>query len=130
MGAKLRDSRRNFYLDLLRAVAISLVILSHHESASGFSWYSEVRKYGWSGVELLFVLSGYLIGAQWFAAVARGSASWRAFYFKRALRILPCYLAVVALYLLFPIVREADTTSPLWWVTRDKNLVRACVPQC
>ena len=64
---------RNHGLDTLRALAISLVFMYHYmvfvSGKPTFGWASEV---GWVGVDLFFVLSGYLIGNQLFAGVARG----------------------------------------------------------
>lgn len=75
-------------LDGLRAVAITLVV-SHH----AFGWPAG----GWLGVDLFFVLSGFLITT--LLLERRGSESISGFYRRRALRLLPalCALLVVAL---------------------------------
>jgi peptidoglycan/LPS O-acetylase OafA/YrhL len=57
-----------------------------------------LKQYGWTGVDLFFVLSGYLIGTQLFSRLARGQRlSLRDFYVRRALRILPAFLTVASL---------------------------------
>lgn len=67
------------------------------------------------GVDLFFVLSGFLIGAQVLAPLVRGERfSFRGFYFRRAFRILPAFWAVLALYLLWPDFAEAPGMEP-WW---------------
>jgi peptidoglycan/LPS O-acetylase OafA/YrhL len=67
------------------------------------------------GVDLFFVLSGYLIGRQVLAPMARGDAlSLRDFYARRAFRILPAFWAVLVLYLALPAFREAPGLEP-WW---------------
>jgi peptidoglycan/LPS O-acetylase OafA/YrhL len=66
------------------------------------------------GVDLFFVLSGYLIGRQLFQSYLRGKPSITTFYLRRAWRILPAYLAVLALYLFVPAWREAPTLAPAW----------------
>lgn len=48
-------------LDRLRAVAIVLVVL-YHDGLFGFTFPGGVQRFGWVGVDLFFVLSGYLIG--------------------------------------------------------------------
>ncbi len=101
-------------LDTLRATAILLVMMFH------LSWLvpesiGKVAHFGWMGVDLFFVLSGYLIGSQLLRAHAldAGTGLWR-FYRGRLFRILPAYLVVVALYFTVPSWREAPGISPLW----------------
>ncbi len=49
-------------LDLLRAVAITSVVLFHYRPATII--LAPFKYFGWMGVDLFFVLSGYLIGGQ------------------------------------------------------------------
>jgi Acyltransferase family len=58
-------------LDLLRALAI-LVVVIYHAGIMGFPLSGDVHRFGWIGVDLFFVLSGYLIGGQLLAPLARG----------------------------------------------------------
>jgi peptidoglycan/LPS O-acetylase OafA/YrhL len=99
-------------LDTLRAIAIALVLMSHYNGfvaqGSVFGFIGEV---GWAGVDLFFVLSGYLIGNQLLAPAARGeSSSLKTFFARRLLRTLPNYYVVLAVYLLLP-------HSPIWGKT-------------
>ncbi len=84
-----------------------------------------VGRFGWIGVDLFFVLSGYLIASQLFRAAQQGSApTFAAFYRKRAFRILPAFGIVLALYLCVPSWREAPGMSPWWsFVTFTENLI-------
>jgi peptidoglycan/LPS O-acetylase OafA/YrhL len=91
-------------LDTLRALAIALVLMSHYNGfvaqGSIFGFLGEV---GWAGVDLFFVLSGYLIGNQLLAPAARGeSLSLKTFFARRLLRTLPNYYVVLTVYLLLP----------------------------
>lgn len=80
-------------LDLLRALAVMMVLVFHFAIESQDTMFSSFAKYGWMGVDLFFVLSGYLIGSQLLRAVARGQAiEFRKFYLRRALRTLPSFL--------------------------------------
>ena len=100
-------------LDLLRAAAIVVVML-YHLSSHGFDIAGPGR-HGWMGVDLFFVLSGYLIGWQVLREIAAGRApDWTGFFLSRAWRILPAYLVVLALYFLLPAWREADAMPPVW----------------
>jgi peptidoglycan/LPS O-acetylase OafA/YrhL len=99
-------------LDLLRALAILMVML-YHMSSHGFALPAIVER-GWMGVDLFFVLSGYLIGWQLLRQTLHGSRpDWRAFMLGRALRVLPAYLAVLALYAWVPAFREAEHMQPV-----------------
>ncbi len=77
-----------------------------------WSWLS---RYGWMGVDLFFVLSGFLIGGQVFAPLSQGRRlSLADFYIRRAFRILPAFLVVLLLYLYWPAFREAEGMEPAW----------------
>ena len=103
-------------LDLLRAIAVVWVMLFHSFVVGGLGEdYAWLSRYGWMGVDLFFVLSGYLIGSQVLAPLARGERlSFGGFYLRRAFRILPAFLAVLALYLWVPGFREAPGLEPAW----------------
>jgi len=100
-------------LDALRALAIMLVIVAHYPKPEG-GLAMRVLNFGWVGVDLFFVLSGYLIAGQLFAAVAGGrEVSLSAFYIRRFLRTLPNYYVVLAVYGLLPMLLSAIPATPL-----------------
>ncbi|HEX7643360.1 MAG TPA: acyltransferase [Burkholderiaceae bacterium] len=103
-------------LDTLRAAAIVLVLLYHFEVVvSGASTFSFIGDCGWAGVDLFFVLSGYLIGNQIMGPIARGEPfSFKLFYVCRFLRTLPNYYVILALYFLFPLAMAGKEPMPLW----------------
>jgi len=101
-------------LDHLRAIAIILVLIFHYGSGTP-EWLIPIRKIGWTGVDLFFVLSGYLIGYQLMEEIKQSeNISFKRFYLKRFLRIIPAYLAVLAVYLSMPNMHEGSGLSPLW----------------
>jgi peptidoglycan/LPS O-acetylase OafA/YrhL len=80
-------------LDGLRGIAIALVMAYHLFGLRD----------GWAGVDLFFVLSGFLI-----TTILRSERAepmfWRVFYIRRITRLIPAYVAfVVAVYLLVPL---------------------------
>ena len=105
--------KRQSGLDLLRAVAIVWVMLYHASIMGLGSPLPTVAAYGWMGVDLFFVLSGYLIGTQWLKDVNHDGAFQR-FYARRIFRILPAYLVVTAIYFALPSLRERPDIMPLW----------------
>ena len=112
-------------LDLLRAVAIVWVMYYHAQIMDLVPDSDPVATFGWMGVDLFFALSGYLIGFQLFRPLARGDTIDVArFYARRALRTLPAYLVVVALYFTVPAFRERPAIQPLWqFLTFTENLL-------
>ena len=102
-------------LDLLRALAIIVVVI-YHAALFGFKLPGRIDRFGWIGVDLFFVLSGYLIGGQLLAPLARGNKiNLGRFFARRVLRIMPAYFVVLAVYFLLPSWREyPDMSQPLW----------------
>jgi peptidoglycan/LPS O-acetylase OafA/YrhL len=103
-------------LDLLRCIAIVWVMLFHSFVVGGlgpdFEWLS---RFGWMGVDIFFVLSGFLIGSQLLRTLQQArTPSLSDFYWRRAWRILPAYAVVLALYLAFPALREAPGLEAAW----------------
>jgi len=91
-------------LDAIRGIAILLVLLHHYITApSAFAPGSlpdrviALTAFGWAGVDLFFVLSGFLIGG---IILRNGQADGflLGFYRRRAARLLPLYLVVLAIY--------------------------------
>jgi peptidoglycan/LPS O-acetylase OafA/YrhL len=80
-------------LDGLRGLAILLVFLYHCVS---FEPWREPFTFGWCGIELFFVLSGFLITGLILDS-REEPHGLRGFYVRRALRILPLYYTVLAL---------------------------------
>jgi len=119
-----RTAHRQPGLDLLRALAIALVVI-YHAGLFGFVLPFRVQRFGWIGVDLFFVLSGYLIGGQLLSRLARGKGpDTRLFYWRRALRILPAYLVIVAVYFFLPgALREYERMPPVWkFLTLTQNI--------
>jgi len=95
---------RILVLDSLRGAAILMVFAYHAFFWSGLrtDWWLEsaislATRAGWLGVDLFFVLSGFLITGRLLdrrIVAARTYYVW--FYTRRALRILPLYYAITA----------------------------------
>lgn len=94
-------------LDGLRGVAVLLVLFTH-------VWEVTPRLtprpfYGFLGVDIFFVLSGFLITALLLREQASGAVSFRGFYRRRALRLLPALFALVAAYSVYAAVTDLGT---------------------
>ncbi|KQV92249.1 acyltransferase [Pelomonas sp. Root1237] len=103
-------------LDLLRSIAIVWVMCFHTFLIGGlgpdWTW---LTRFGWAGVDIFFVLSGFLIGSQLLRKLQRGEALRLSdFYWRRAWRILPAFAVVLAVYVTFPVLRE-EPNLEAWW---------------
>jgi peptidoglycan/LPS O-acetylase OafA/YrhL len=102
-------------LDHLRALAITLVFFYHYRFFQHPAWMEGFSHFGWCGVDLFFVLSGFLISNQLFAEWQKTNhISLRIFYLKRFFRILPPYLFVLCIYIFVPAFHEREALAPLW----------------
>ncbi|OWP83476.1 acyltransferase [Flavobacterium davisii] len=104
-------------LDHLRTFAILFVFLFHYFILSDEQpeWLSRFVKFGWTGVDLFFVLSGFLISSQLFAQIKQEqNILFKQFFLKRFFRIIPAFLVTVGLYFCFPFFREKERLPPFW----------------
>ena len=95
----LRISYRN-EINGLRAIAVISVVLYH----AGYEQFNG----GWLGVDIFFVISGYLISNIILSELHKGDFSFKTFYMRRVKRILPAlfstlvFTAPISYWLLTP----------------------------
>lgn len=103
-----------------------LVFFFHFSILYGGSpeWLTSITRFGWTGVDLFFVLSGFLITSPLLAIIKQGEIiSLKDFYLRRSFRIIPAYLFTVGIYFLIPAFREKEALPPLWkFLTFTQNL--------
>lgn len=96
-----KPSKRIFGLDLLRVLSIVLVLTSHTSwiyPSSSSLLAKAVDMCGFFGVELFFVLSGFLVGSIVFKQFVRDDYSFdiiKTFIYRRLIRILPNYYLII-----------------------------------
>jgi|ERR1700752_925919 len=109
-------------LDALRGIAILLVIAWHYFAnaegvtpGSPLAYAQALFRLTWSGVDLFFVLSGFLIGG--ILLDNRTAANYfRVFYVRRLYRILPLYGVVLAAFYLLPLGAWLKDGAGPWWI--------------
>jgi peptidoglycan/LPS O-acetylase OafA/YrhL len=129
-------------LDGIRGIAILVVMLYHigmQTPAHPTYFYRlvlDTHGFGWCGVDLFFVLSGFLITG--ILLDSKGSRNYfSVFYIRRALRILPLYY--LAVFLLFQVIppaahrfgwswTEVSSTEQIWYWLHISNWRTAFVP--
>ncbi|MDQ3283432.1 MAG: acyltransferase [Acidobacteriota bacterium] len=110
-------AKRLLTMEGARGVAVALVFLVHYRASFG-AWAGHgtateaVTQFLWtighSGVDLFFVLSGYLI----YGAVLKPSLDYSKFMGRRIQRIYPAFLAVFAMYLALSFVFPSQSKLP------------------
>jgi peptidoglycan/LPS O-acetylase OafA/YrhL len=112
-------------LDGLRGVAVILVFV-FHSLGPLLPGVGPIAYMGWLGVDLFFVLSGFLITS--ILLRARDAENYyKVFYARRALRILPLYYLALALSLLITRDHYSFRTQIWFWLNLS-NLVTAFNP--
>lgn len=90
-----KTKERNVALDFLRGIAILLVLL-RHQTLTEFT-----TRMGWIGVDLFFVLSGFLVSGLLFKEyIKKGTISPARFLIRRGFKIYPLYYGLYVLYVL------------------------------
>jgi peptidoglycan/LPS O-acetylase OafA/YrhL len=115
-------------LDGIRGLAIALVIMYHFGGFEGRGplekLLSSVFGFGWSGVDLFFVLSGFLI-TNILLETKTCTNYFRIFYLRRVLRIFPLYFLVIFIFfhVVVPVAHShhkllvlATQTEPWYWI--------------
>jgi peptidoglycan/LPS O-acetylase OafA/YrhL len=124
-------------LDGLRGLAILLVLIWHYanfievDKGSLGSQALALFRLSWSGVDLFFVLSGFLIGG--ILIDSRCSEKyWITFYVRRLCRIFPLYFAVLGIFVLLVKFTPAEFewltegAMPIWsYVSFIQNVLMA-----
>lgn len=118
----------------LRGLAVLAVVVYHCHPRLEGTWIHYASLWGWAGVNLFFVLSGFLITS----ILLEGRTKphyFRNFYARRALRIWPVYLLLLAIvyleapWFIGPTILQAIKTAPwLAYIFFVQNLFHLSIP--
>lgn len=120
-------------LDGIRAIAVIAVILRHYTSPftsvlndAGWGWrlYASIANLGWVGVDIFFVLSGYLITNMLINNPIHSWHSYLNFVNRRIWRLIPAYLACLLIFslialMLVPNSKVLNNSLSLWTMTSN-----------
>lgn len=116
-GGEATSSKRNLPMEGLRGFAVTLVFFVHYNGllnpwlspdSHSFALSNFLGSIGHSGVDLFFVLSGYLI----YGSIIKKHRSYFSFIRRRIQRIYPTFLCVFAIYLLLSILFPGENKIP------------------
>lgn len=109
---------RVFGLDILRFIAIFMVLLGHSLILVPAEVKKAVNPYLYDGVAIFFVLSGFLIGGILLKILNKSTASWAGlldFWKRRWMRTLPVYLVVLCYLLLYTMLVMPQKFPAEWF---------------
>jgi len=111
------SNNRIFGLDLLRFVAIFMVLLGHSTNMAPEHIKNYVLRFHYDGVAIFFVLSGFLIGGILIKILNKEKPSYKGlldFWKRRWMRTLPAYFLVL-IFLIFYTLIFIPTNFPDTW---------------
>ena len=103
------EHKRIHSLDFLRGLAVLLVLFRHlpNDNTSGVLHF--IQAIGWTGVDLFFVLSGFLISGLLFTEFERsGKLDVKRFWLRRGLKIWPSYFFTYGTAMLATVMWTGD----------------------
>ena len=107
----LKSESNNSYradIQILRAIAVLTVVLYHAKVT--------IIKSGFLGVDIFFVISGFLIGGIIIRSIDNNDFSFRRFYQRRAYRLLPAaYVVFISVILISPFLLTEVEIRDLFW---------------
>jgi peptidoglycan/LPS O-acetylase OafA/YrhL len=103
-----RMKKRLVELDFLRGVAILLVLFRHFHNARETIFFPGLYHIGWFGVDLFFVISGFLISNLLFKEKEKGKLNIKRFLVRRGFKIYPSFYALILFVI---IVKMAEHKS-------------------
>ena len=118
----------------MRGIAVLSVVFYHCHPRLIATWLYGASLWGWAGVNLFFVLSGFLITSILLESRSKPHY-FRNFYGRRALRIWPVYILVLVVcylnapWFIGPSILDAIRTAPWWaYILFLQNLFHLSLP--
>lgn len=113
-----QSHNRVFGLDLLRFVAILMVLVGHSLILVPYELKPYFHKFLLDGVAIFFVLSGYLIGGILIKQLEKQAPTLKGllnFWTRRWMRTVPAYVFVLVLLLVYTLIALPESVPSDWW---------------
>lgn len=115
-------THRILSMDLLRAAAIMLVLVGHVVLSYGAPSHLAFLQFGGTGVDLFFVLSGWLLGCQLFKELKKyNRVDIQKFWTRRWMRTIPAYYAVLFFSVLQQYITKENVSFPWEYFVFTQN---------
>jgi peptidoglycan/LPS O-acetylase OafA/YrhL len=116
---------RNIGLDIIRGVAVILVLTRHSDVENNI-----ITQFGWLGVDLFFVLSGFLISNILFNEYKENnSINIKRFLIRRSFKIFPPFYFFVFLTLLFNLLIKGELDIKLHQIVSELFYLQSYFPR-
>jgi peptidoglycan/LPS O-acetylase OafA/YrhL len=100
----IKSTQKLEIIEILRGLASLAVVWFHFTNGNpeflDEGWVKLSGKYGWIGVEMFFVISGFIIPYSLWRSNFKLNLHWKKYLIKRAIRIYPAYLITILLIIL------------------------------
>ncbi len=118
----LKSNEKLSSLDGLRAISIFLVLFNHlkiqnnaFEGHGNFQWITDLLTDGQLGVNVFFVISGFLITTLLLTEEDKtGTISLKYFFIRRTLRIFPAYYFLLLVYFILQLFHQIEISTNSW----------------
>ena len=104
---KSAHTNRVFEIDVLRGMAVILVMFRHFHSTDFKIRIPILQNIGWIGVDLFFVLSGFLISSLLYKEIDKnGNINFKRFFIRRGFKIYPSFYMLIIFAILIKTITE------------------------
>lgn len=101
----LTKSKRVFEIDVLRGIAVILVMFRHFHTTDYTIRIPVLQNIGWIGVDLFFVLSGFLISTLLYREIDKyGNINFKRFFIRRGFKIYPSFYILILFTIIIKLI--------------------------
>jgi peptidoglycan/LPS O-acetylase OafA/YrhL len=108
----LTKNKRVFEIDVLRGIAVILVMFRHFHTTDYKVRIPVLQNIGWIGVDLFFVLSGFLISTLLYKEIDKhGNINFKRFFIRRGFKIYPSFYFLILFTVIVKLISGKEIES-------------------